>query len=92
MSQLYGLEPWGPIVMLPGSTPAGGELLISVTKCGTGCWALSPAQFRERAGSPCACCRRSAGSARRGRGLGLGSWILGLGSWVLGLGGGPPAQ
>uniref|UniRef100_A0A0D3BEV7 AP2/ERF domain-containing protein n=1 Tax=Brassica oleracea var. oleracea TaxID=109376 RepID=A0A0D3BEV7_BRAOL len=32
MSQLYWLEPWGPIVMLPGSTPAGGELLIHVTK------------------------------------------------------------
>ena len=36
MSQLYWLEPWGPIVMLPGSTPAGGELLIPVTKVGTG--------------------------------------------------------
>ncbi|CAF2013330.1 unnamed protein product [Brassica napus] len=36
MSQLYCLEPWGPIVMLPGSTPAGGELLIPVTKAGTG--------------------------------------------------------
>ena len=36
MSQLYWLEPWGPIVMLPGSTPAGGELLIHVTKGGTG--------------------------------------------------------
>ena len=35
MSQLYWLEPWGPIVMLPGSTPAGGEVLISVTKAGT---------------------------------------------------------
>ena len=36
MSQLYWLELWGPIVMLPGSTPAGGELLIPVTKVGTG--------------------------------------------------------
>ncbi|KAL0756601.1 hypothetical protein Bca101_094269 [Brassica carinata] len=36
MSQLYWLESWGPIVMLPGSTPAGGELLIPVTKVGTG--------------------------------------------------------
>ena len=36
MSQLYWLEPWGPIVMLPGSTPVGGELLIPVTKVGTG--------------------------------------------------------
>ncbi|WZZ90387.1 hypothetical protein YC2023_118966 [Brassica napus] len=36
MSQLYWLEPWGPNVMLPGSTPAGGELLIPVTKVGTG--------------------------------------------------------
>ena len=32
MSQLYCLEPCGPIVMLPGSTSAGGELLIHVTK------------------------------------------------------------
>ncbi|KAF3507681.1 hypothetical protein F2Q69_00004998 [Brassica cretica] len=32
MGQLYWLEPWGPIVMLPGSTPAGGELPIHVTK------------------------------------------------------------
>ncbi|KAL0683589.1 hypothetical protein Bca4012_050437 [Brassica carinata] len=36
MSQLYWLESWGPIVMLSGSTPAGGELLIPVTKVGTG--------------------------------------------------------
>ncbi|KAF3584332.1 hypothetical protein F2Q69_00026512 [Brassica cretica] len=34
MSQFYWLKPWGPIVMFPDSTPAGGELLISVTKCG----------------------------------------------------------
>ncbi|KAF3514245.1 hypothetical protein F2Q69_00004102 [Brassica cretica] len=33
---LYWLEPWGPIVMLPGSTPAGAELLIPITKAGTG--------------------------------------------------------
>ena len=36
MSELYWLEPWGPIVMLPGSTLAGGELLFHVTKAGTG--------------------------------------------------------
>ena len=36
MSQLYWLEPWGPIVMLPDSTPAGGELLIPIIKAGTG--------------------------------------------------------
>ncbi|KAF3596341.1 hypothetical protein DY000_02026960 [Brassica cretica] len=32
--RLYWLESWGPIVMLSGSTPAGGELLIPVTNSG----------------------------------------------------------
>ncbi|KAF3608134.1 hypothetical protein DY000_02051567 [Brassica cretica] len=36
MSQLYWLEPWEPIVMLPGSTSAGGKLLFHVTKADTG--------------------------------------------------------
>ncbi|KAF2553956.1 hypothetical protein F2Q68_00036483 [Brassica cretica] len=43
MSQLYWLELWGPIVMFPGSTPAGGELLIPVTN--SGYWAFGPREY-----------------------------------------------
>ena len=36
MSPFSWLEFWRPIVMLSGSTPAGGELFITAIKTGTG--------------------------------------------------------